>query len=186
MPWRPHQPSPNLPDLCLYMRDAYERSFTTDNILSSFSRTDTGPIFPRDMVTVPLPVSKDVPSTLVSVENLSKLLETESARLRKGMLLQVPVLVMQRHRGDSNPLGSINIYTKNPRKWPIRSTLHRESNQRRPVCHHANCHQSTPPIGRDSLTAHREPSTWLYKSLTGHWGIRIITLIPSPCRCILS
>ena len=87
-------------------------------------------------------------------------------RLHKGLGTKNPVV--QRHLADPNRVESIKTYTRNPLICPIRSRLHRESNHRRLFCHHANCHQSTPPSRRDSLTAHHEPSTWLYTSLTGH------------------
>ena len=45
-----------------------------------------------DLLSVSRPVSKDAPSTLVSVEALATLLEEKKGSIRRGMLLQVPVL----------------------------------------------------------------------------------------------
>ena len=82
----------DLSDLCIFMRDAYERAFTRDNILSSFARTGINPIGSGDLLSVPRPVSKDAPSALVSVEALATLLQEKRGSIRRSMLLQVPVL----------------------------------------------------------------------------------------------
>ena len=79
-------------DLCIYMREAYERAFTRENILSAFARTGINPSGAGDLLCVPRPVSKSAPSTMISVEDLTSLLEDKICSMRRGMLLQVPVL----------------------------------------------------------------------------------------------
>ena len=143
---------------------------------SSFSwasTTTTCANWPRVQAKLPMVRS---PQKLFSSSH-SSTVWTKSTLSRSSRSVSSRVVV-QRHLGDSNPLGSINILTENHWKWLIWSILPREPNHRRPAHHHANCHQSTPPSRRDSLMAHDEPSTWLYTSLTGHWGINIITLVP--------
>ena len=79
-------------DLCIFMRDAYEQAFTGDNILPYLARTGTNPIGGGDFLSVPRPVSRDAPSTMFSVEALATLLEEKRGSIRRGMILQVPVL----------------------------------------------------------------------------------------------
>ena len=92
-------------DLCIFIRDAYERSFTRENILSSFSRTGVNPMGSGDLLCVPRPISKDEPSKMVSVADLANLLEEKRATVRKCMLLQVPVL----HKGYVDTSSGLNL-----------------------------------------------------------------------------
>ena len=92
-------------DLMKLMRSAYECAFPRSNIQKAFKKSGIWPLNPAAVLNIPRPISASAPSKIVTVQELSQLLEERRTEKRAGLKLQPVVL----KRGSVDTTYGLNL-----------------------------------------------------------------------------